>query len=1047
MRRYLIFYSEFFVSTDSKLALPDANLGPRATLRIRPNRYIAGIALMVASINAAHAQVEQASAAEADAAAVELEEIVVTGTSIRREDDAALPVTVVSREEIELRDAASPVDLLTSLPAVANVPMNESTQGGAGARGDIAAISMRGLSSGSTLVLLNGRRMASQGISSNEDGVPALSVNSNVMPVKGLERVDVLRDGASSIYGSDAVAGVVNFVVDTGYVGNEVELQAGFTEIGSGDDRRLTLTHGNFYLDDKLHWISVLDLYDRDPTQTRDVMGDSDKTSLAPEGFNSLTGRFFDRSSSSRYPSYRVGDSTSTQYLVPTANGAAFSDSVPERDGEFASDYYYDQNVGYALPETTRLNWFNQVDYEVNDKLTLFGELMLYAADSTMVRPPVSYSAASNRSIVLGVDNYWNPYGSRFYAPDGSPNADGSARLVGTPQETTLQSYRFEDNGNETVDIESRAYRVLLGARGDFNDNWNWETAGMYSRNGVTDVSTNAVRESAVLDAINSGAYNPWGYDFGIVDGAVVPTSTYTNSQDSIDPWSQDFVQHGRDILYSVDARVTGTLFDLWAGPVQAAVGGEHRWDDYALTRPQYAGLNYPNNDLGLDPDDNDFMQASAVGNIIGDRTVAAGFVETVIPLVAEWNEVPLIRSLSLGASVRYEHYSDFGGTTNPKFTLDYRPVDAVMIRASYNEGFRAPSLAAINYPSRTSVGSYSDPYRQDVTGLPEDGQIQRLTTTTGNSDLAPEESKGYTLGTVIDVPFVEGLRFSVDWFKIEQDNLIAAPNTNQVRIDDAQRLYEATQAALAAGTPYNQIDLGSGGDGYAGNPLIIRDAVTQEDRELFAAYNEGRPQSEWVAPVGALVETLAPFDNLDSATIEGYDFNITYSIPAFDWGKVSVSTDWTYLDTFKRIGGADGSSSTQLGIDGNSRVRGSAALTWTNYEWSAGLSAYYIGEYADTGASISDETYQELGQPGYVKTVDGVHYWKVDDTITYNAFLSKKFTSDSMLLNDLTLRLGVKNLTDEKPPLTSDTAGYSQGVYNSVAMGRVWTLRLTKAF
>ena len=108
---------------------------------------------------------------------------------------------------------------------------------------------------------------------------------------------------------------------------------------------------------------------------------------------------------------------------------------------------------------------------------------------------------------------------------------------------------------------------------------------------------------------------------------------------------------------------------------------------------------------------------------------------------------------------------------------------------------------------------------------------------------------------------------------------------------------------------------------------------------------------------------------------------------------------------------------------------------------------AYYIGEYADTGASISDAVYQELGQPGYVKTVDGVHYWKVDDTVTFNAFASKTFMSDSMLLDGLNLRLGVKNLTDEKPPLTSATSGYDASVYNSVAAGRVWTLRLSKTF
>ena len=125
--------------------------------------------LLLAGIACAHAQEPAATAAED----VVMEEVVVTGTSIQRSDDAALPVTVMSREEMDLRDAGSPVELLTSLPAVTGVPLNESTQGGAGARGDVASIAMRGLGSGSTLVLLNGRRMAAHGISANENGVPA----------------------------------------------------------------------------------------------------------------------------------------------------------------------------------------------------------------------------------------------------------------------------------------------------------------------------------------------------------------------------------------------------------------------------------------------------------------------------------------------------------------------------------------------------------------------------------------------------------------------------------------------------------------------------------------------------------------------------------------------------------------------------------------------------------------------------------------------------------------------------------------------------------
>ncbi len=121
-------------------------------------------------------------------------------------------------------------------------------------------------------------------------------------------------------------------------------------------------------------------------------------------------------------------------------------------------------------------------------------------------------------------------------------------------------------------------------------------------------------------------------------------------------------------------------------------------------------------------------MQASAAGDVIGDRTVYAGFAETVVPVFGPQNALPGLKRLEFGASMRYEHYSDFGSTSNPKFTLDWRPIEPLMIRASYNEGFRAPNLSVMNYPTRFTVGANFDPYRGPVTGLPIDGQSQRQT-------------------------------------------------------------------------------------------------------------------------------------------------------------------------------------------------------------------------------------------------------------------------------------------------------------------------------
>jgi iron complex outermembrane receptor protein len=1016
---------------------------------------VKGLLGLLAIAGAANAQAQEAVAAEAESVEDALAEVTVTGSSIKRADDQALPVTIVSQEQMDLRDASTPVDLLTSLPQVVNVPINDSNQGGVNARGDISSVNLRGIGSGNTLVLLNGRRVAAHGISSTEEGVPQMSVNVNTLPTRGLSRVDILRDGASAVYGSDAVAGVINFVADVDYVGNEIQLQTGVTEIGSGSDTGLTWTHGNFALSEKLHWISTFDFWARDALETADLPNatDSNKLALAKPGFDALNGPFFDRNASSVFPSFRVGTSTATRYLTPVAGGGvAFKTTAPARTGA-ELEYYYDVNKdGYSVPKTKRFNWFNQVDYEISSDLAAFGELAAYRADSRMVRPPVAYGINSDAPLVVPVNSPWNPYGSRFYDPAGAPNADGTARLVGTPQSVTLVSKRLVEAGPETIEVETTFMRAVAGLRGKFSDKWTWETAALYSRASTKDDSLNAIRESALAAQTNrtdASAFNPFGYTFRVAGTQVVPDQPYVNPESVMDPFVQQFHQEGRNILGSVDARINGSLFDLPAGGVLLAFGAEHRWDDYELTRPQFHGVNGANN-LGLDPAGNDFVQASAAGDVIGDRTVAAAFAETVVPVFSAQNEIPFVKHLELGASMRYEHYSDFGSTSNPKFTMDWRPFQPLMIRASYNEGFRAPNLSVMNYPTRFTVGSSLDPYRGPVTGLPIDGQSQRQTGIEGNPNLVPETSEGKTLGFVLDVPFVEGLRFSLDYWKIDQEGLISSPIAEEIRQRDAALLLAATQAALAAGTPIGSINLGSGTDNYAGDPLIQRSTlITDEDRALFAAYNAARPQSQWVAPVGVLQITYTPYSNLASSKIQGYDFNMSYSSPQLPFGRLGVTTDWTYLDKFERRAGEGAPVEHRIGKSGATKWRGSLNLFWSKDDiWSAGLSAYYIGSYADTSASINQATYEALGSPDYVYKIDGTYYWRVEDSITLNAFGSRTFRPEGGgWLDDVTVRVGVKNLTNEEPPLTTDSAGYDSAVYNSVAAGRTWTLRISKNF
>ena len=224
--------------------------------------------------------------------------------------EAVLPVTVFSAEDIDIRDASQPSELLTALPQVTGLPGNETATLGATARGDNASISLRGIPSSNTLILLNGRRLAPHPISQGEGGVPTLSTNINQLPNRGLDRIDILRDGASSIYGTDAVAGVVNYVMRRSFKGTELALRYGQTRYNDGEEYRATLTHGLTFGGTRGRAMLTADFYRREPMYVRDrsFAADADNSSRAPAPWNVPTSTVFNlRSATSEFGNFSMG--------------------------------------------------------------------------------------------------------------------------------------------------------------------------------------------------------------------------------------------------------------------------------------------------------------------------------------------------------------------------------------------------------------------------------------------------------------------------------------------------------------------------------------------------------------------------------------------------------------------------------------------------------------------------------------------------------------------------------------------------------------------
>ncbi|WP_414663390.1 TonB-dependent receptor domain-containing protein [Horticoccus sp. 23ND18S-11] len=1034
---------------------------------------------------AAFAQVAPAAPREE---AVKLEAFTVVGSNIRRLDvEKVLPVTVFDTAAIEVRDAAQPSDLLTALPQVTGLPGNETATLGATARGDNASISLRGIPSSNTLILLNGRRLVPHPISQGEAGVPTLSTNVNQLPNRGIDRVELLRDGASSVYGTDAVAGVVNYAMARNFRGTELALRYGQTDYNDGQEYRATLTHGFDFAKGRGRAMVTADFYQREAMYARDreFSADADHSNLAPAPWNVPTVTTFNaRSATTEYGNYLLGTVTATNEFgavtgftgarpagVPAtlaaasglfvlqpngSGGAAFGTATPSRAG-VTRDYYWNNNAYRVIqPETARTNVFASAEFDVSRNLTVFTDASLYRANSVTYREPDGITQSTDGFIIVPATNPYNPFGTRFWSPTGAPNTDGTPRLTGTPSAVSITNKRLTDIATRTDYVDTAVYRGVAGIRGKLLDSWTWEAALLYSAARVIENEEGPSRKSQLITAINqtdpARAFNPFTRAFAVQNGALVSTGPFKNPDSVTSTFRSSFIRSGITKLGSGDFRASGDVFPLWGGnKIGGAFGGEFRYEAYDDFRPPYAGLNPPGS--GLDLTANDFLGFSPNSDTHGNRHVAALYAEAVVPLVGRDTRFPLVHSLELTASGRYESYTDFGDTTKPKYGVNWKPAGWVMVRGSYNQGFHAPNLAQLFTGTliRTVTGS-TDTYRSTVTGLITDGPSNRRSVASGNRQLQPETSTGKSAGIVIEVPGVKGLSVSVDYWEIRQKNLISSGGGIA---DDTAALLAATQSALAAGQAIGSIDLGSGTGAYKGDPSVVRLAPTQADRDFFNAYNATRAPGNQRAVVGGIDILRTSYFNKSQQFVNGFDFDVNYRFPQFAVGQFTLNTNWTYLNDFHAYTAA-GSTRTEYRNGNSANVggatpiwRGGTTLTWRKKQWSGGFGMYYIGRFTDLNATTTQTVWDSLGNPTYIQPIfnNGAYSYRyvVHDSKSYNLFASYRLTSQNRWLSQTSIRVGVNNLFDATPPLSADSRGYEPSLYNVMARGRTYSLQITK--
>ena len=987
-------------------------------------------------------------------------EIVVVGTQIRgAKTTGALPVTVVGQEQVDAVAAVSGADLFRSIPQLGGVTFNEQVLGGGSgnaARGDVSTVSLRGLGQGNTLLLINGRRTVlhptSQAITGVIDsGVPTFGFNANTIPVGAIERVEVLRDGAAALYGSDAVAGVVNNVLKSNFTGATFDAQYGGAE--GTNLREFTVNglvgfnfgggRGNVSLFGGYAQKSKLYLRDQDYTATADrrsfvagtpfannasFNGTSTSTpwgTFQATGTGVITSNGVALTNASRQ--FHIQPSTNAGCQVAAGTpGMCYDDgSGTTQMANVDSNLRFNPNATFAdlttQPSVKRINLFSFINYELTDNLDFFGELGFYQG-KTEANIGTGGSLA-NIPITVAADAYWNPFG-----PVGSPNRLPGLNIPDEGLPVTIRSLNYVDVGLRNVNVTNRQYRILGGLRGMFGD-WNWESAGLYSWATVKDTmdGTSSSLLQAAINKTTSDAYNP--FNGGSLSDPSVGDGT-PNADAIVDSFRIQSTRRNKTSLALWDLKISNAnLIGLWAGnSIGIATGVEFRRETFDDNRdPRQGGvagvdITYTDAVTGIFYG-SDLMGASPSPDVSGKRKVWSAYAEIALPLVSPDMEIPMIRSFDIQIAGRYERYSDVGDVAKPKIAASWDLLQGFRLRGSWSQGFRAPNLEVINTATldRVNGGTEYVLCEADLRAgrISSFSQCARnvsvLRRSGGNPDLKPGESTSWNFGAVFLPPLPEGwgnVTFTVDRWRIKQKGVVGLLDyQNALNLDYLLRVQGSS------------------------NPAVVRREPTADDIALVAGTG--------LAPVGELLYVTAPFQNLLPIQVDGIDFNLDYRVGTTNFGKFGLNVNAARLIKYQLDAPAavqavtDGQAAGEInaavpvpgggdvvGRDGQPRWRISANLTWDYGPVTIGAFTQFI-----------DDVYQDA-----VFDADGNRF-VVKGQTTVNLYATYKF--DSGMMKGTAITVGARNIFDKDPPLAS--GGYLSSLYQPQA--RYWYTSIKKSF
>lgn len=736
---------------------------------ITPHRLAAALLFALASPAVALAQSDPQTpdAAAGDDATITLDRVAVTGSRIKRTDiETELPITVLSRQQIDAVGISSAEQLMMYLNIAGNGSDNLASNGGivsgVDQRGNngVSSANLRGQGADATLVLLNGRRVAAHGLKGRV-------VDLNSIPFAAIERVEVLRDGASAIYGTDAIGGVINFITKTNYQGISGTGYVDTTEAGGGNTYRGSVLVGGGDLDHdrwnafaSLSWskAEILRGTDRDFSN-----GFQASRGLSPDTRGTPYATVANRAGS------LIGngvvdpaDGSTQQYIntlnLPGASGCASgSDMMGPYDyqmwgvasARYACSYDYPAAAVIQQPLESK-DLVARATFKISDRHQAYVEFVGSEVDARKSFEPYQISPGSTFDA-----STWYPSTGEAYDAIYDALADyfGASQLTyGAP---IAYRWRCTACGPRQIATNTKSYRVLLGFDGQLGD-WDY-TAGL-SRASSKSTSTlegGYYYTSKLKAVLGSGLLNPFLLP-GEAQSAEAMEALAAASATGVELYG------GTSTTTTLDASVSGGLgFNLPGGEAQLATGISMSRDEY-----EFGGNEAAETDgIYLAPFDNT--------NILDkvSRDTGAVFAELYLPL---------LDTLDVTLAGRYDHYEGFGGTTNPKFSFKWQPFDALAFRGAYSTGFKVPTFNQLYYGVSESPYTGLDiadpatcPGGVANSSTPGCAAIQPNLITGGKTDLKPETSRQKSVGVVV-AP-AEWFNVSVDWWEIERENTIRA--------------------------------------------------------------------------------------------------------------------------------------------------------------------------------------------------------------------------------------------------------------------------------